>query len=207
MDITGRSDFHETWLAEMPQSLGSFDTFETLEYSIKDRIEHGSKVIDVKPNVKKIVGSQTMFYWYQQEDQVILGTELLAKPQGLIVTLTGKNPEWKGKPPYASDLYDIILEDNNRSIRLFSDDSLSDEGYSIWKRLFALGHRVSVYDKENPGKSFVTFKSQQEMDNYFADNPDLKRYQYVLSESNDVLAETRTLFYLRRHRELIDRLL
>ena len=98
-------------------------------------------------------------------------------------------------------------QDNNRSIRLFSDDSLSDEGYSIWKRLFALGHRVSVYDKENPGKSFVTFKSQQEMDNYFADNPDLKRYQYVLSESNDVLAETRTLFYLRRHRELIDRLL
>jgi hypothetical protein len=208
LDITGRNDFNETWLAEMPQGLGSFDTFDTIDYTIKDRIRHGSEVIDVTNDIKKIVGSQTMFYWYQSGDQIVLATEMLIKAQGLVVTVTGKNPKWRGKPPYASELYDAILDDNNRSLRLFSDESLSDEGYAIWKRMLASGHSVSVYDKENPGKSFVTFNNASEMDEYFADDDtDFKRYQYVLSERNDMLAETRTLFLLRRHREFIDRLL
>jgi hypothetical protein len=51
---------------------------------------------------------------------------------------------------------------------------------------------------------FKTFKTKEEMDNYFElDNTDFKRYQYVLSESGEMLAETRSYFNTRRMRELI----
>ena len=208
MDLTGRSDFIETWLCEMPEGLGKFPTFDTLEYCIKDRIAHGSKPIEIAPNIKKIIGQQVIYYWIESNNDVVLGTELYIKPQGLIVGLTGKNPKWVGHKPYASDLYDIVLKDNNKSLRLFSDNSLSDEGYNIWKRLFNQGHTVSVYDREQPGKTFTTLYSLDDMDKYFKyDDTDFKRYQYVLSEQNVTLAETRSYFHIRRHRELIPGLL
>lgn len=52
-DITGRTDFVETWLTEMPQGLGSFPTFDQIEYTIKDRIKSGSPIIDVNDVAKK----------------------------------------------------------------------------------------------------------------------------------------------------------
>lgn len=208
-DITGRTDFVDTWLTEMPQGLGSFPTFDQLEYTIKDRIKSGSPVIDVTHDTKKIVGKQVLFYWLESSNgEIILGSELQIKPQGLVVSVTGKNPKYQGKSPYASDLYNLILKDSGKSIRLISDVSLSDEGYGIWKRLFQQGHKISVYDSTNPGKSFTTLDSIQDMDQYFAkDDTDFRRYQYVLSEAGEVLAETRSYFNTRRMRELIPGLL
>ena len=207
-DITGRSDFVETWLTEMPQGLGSFPTFDQIEYTIKDRIKSGSKIIDIAPNTKKIVGQQVMFYWIESHGEILLGVELQIKPQGLVVSVTGKNPKYSGRRPYASDLYNIILNDSGKSIRLISDDSLSDEGYAIWKRLFQQGHKISIYDRAEPGKTFTTLDSIENMDKYFGDDDsDFRRYQYVLSESEEVLAETRSYFHTRRMRELIKGLL
>ena len=208
-DITGRTDFVDTWLTEMPEGLGSFPTFDQLEYTIKDRIKSGSPVIDVTQNTKKIVGKQVMYYWIESSNgEIILGSELQIKPQGLVVSVTGKNPKHQGKSPYASDLYNLILKDSGESIRLISDVSLSDEGYGIWKRLFQQGHKISVYDSTNPGKSFTTLDSIQDMDQYFAkDDTDFRRYQYVLSEAGEALAETRSYFNTRRMRELIPGLL
>ena len=91
-----------------------------------------------------------MFYWIEDNSNIILAVELQIKPQALIVSLTGKHPNYTGKPPYASDLYNLILKDNNKSMRLYSDESLSDEGYAIWKRLLDQGHKISVYDKNKP---------------------------------------------------------
>lgn len=208
MDLTGRSDFIETWLTEMPEGLGHFQTFDQIEYTIRDRLRHGSTAIAVDANTKKIVGRQTMLYWVEQNGEIVLGTELVVKPQGLVVTVTGKNPKLVGKKPYASDLYNLILKDNNQSLRLLSDNSLSDEGYAIWQRLLAQGHAISVYDRENPGQSFVTITSLDDMKQYFKhDDSDFKRYQYVLSEQNEVLAETRSFFHTRRMRELVPGLL
>lgn len=208
-DITGRTDFVETWLTEMPQGLGSFPTFDQVEYAITDRIKFGSPVIDVSKNTKKIVGQQVMYYWVESSvGEIILGIELQIKPQGLVVTVTGKNPKYIGKPPYASDLYSLILKDSGKSIRLVSDDSLSDEGYGIWKRLLQQGHHISVYDRAAPGKSFTTLNSIQDMDRYFGNhNNDFRRFQYVLSQAGEVLAETRSYFNTRRMRELIPGLL
>lgn len=202
--IDSRADFINTWLLEMPEGLGKFPTFDQIEYNIKDMIKHGGPPIEVAQNVKKIVGSTVMYYWIDDGKDILLGVELYVKPQGLAVTLTGKNPTLVGKPPYASDLYNIILKDNKVSLRLMSDATLSDEGYNIWRRLFQQGHKVSVYDKEQPGKSFITLNSLDDMDKYFAaGDSDFKRYQYILSESGIMLGETRSHFHTRRFRELI----
>lgn len=192
----------------MPAGLGSFDTVDQLKYSIKDRLAHGSKPVDVAPGVKKIVGQETMYYWVEVNGEIALGMEMLVRPQGLVVTLSGKDGKYRNRKPYASDLYTLVLRDNQKSLRLISDQSLSDEGYAIWKRLFNAGHKISVYDREAPGKSFTTLSSIEDMNQYFADDDtDFKRYQFVLSESGEMLAETRTHFHIRRHRELIPGLL
>lgn len=207
-DITGRTDFIDTWLTEAPQGLGSFSTFDQVKYAIKDRIKSGSKVTAVDSDTKKIVGSQVAYYWIESNKEIILGIELQIRPQALVVSVTGKNPKYKGKPPYASDLYNLILHDTGKSIRLISDDSLSDEGYAIWKRLFQQGNKISVYDRAEPGKTFTTLDSVEDMDKYFAnDDTDFRRYQYVLSDSGEILAETRSYFNTRRMRELVKGLL
>jgi hypothetical protein len=208
MDITGRQDFVETWLSEQPQGLGTFETWDTLEYVIKDRITNGSQVIKLPNNLNKIQGNQTLLYWFGDNANIILATELHKAPQALVVSVTGKNPRYTGKPPYASTLYHAILKDQHQSLRVLSDKTLSDEGYSIWKRLVNLGHSVSVYDTLNPGKTFHTFTSSSELDQFFSkDDTEYKRYQFVLSESGEVLAETRNMFLIRRYRESIPGLL
>jgi hypothetical protein len=134
--------------------------------------------------------------------EILLGVELTIKPQGLVVNLLGKNPKYKSKPPYASSLYNEILKDNPNSIRILSDRELSDEGLNLWKKMIELGHKVSLYDRDNPGKTFKSFNSGDELDQYFKnDDTDFKRYQYVLSE-NAHFIETLANFNTRRAREL-----
>lgn len=201
---TSREDFTETWLMEMPMGIGSFSMYDMIEYNIRDRIRSGSKVIDLGNNLKKIDGEQTKYYWYEDDGKIQLGVELSVRPQGLVVNALGKNPKIRRNPPYASDLYNAILNDSNRSIKLLSDTQISDEAYDLWKRLFKLGHNITVYDRERPGQTMQTFNSVDDMRRFFAyDNEVYKRYQYVLSESGEMLAETRSYFNTRRMRELI----
>jgi hypothetical protein len=201
-----RENFEKTWLVEMPTGLGNFETYDALVYHINDLLNNGVNPVDLGNNIKKIVLSQTIYYWLEdKQSTIILGVELEKRPQALVVMLTGKNPKYRGKQPYASELYKFILDDNkNLSIRLMSDDSLSDEGKAIWDRLFNIGLNVSVYDKQKPGKTFTTFKNSDEMNRYFQhDDTDFKRYQYVLSEIGNMLAETRSYFHIRFFREQI----
>lgn len=200
---SSRTDFTETWLIEMPMGIGSFSMYDAIVYNIKDRIRHGSKVIDLNNNLKKIDGEQTKYYWYEKNGEIELGVELSVRPQGLVVNGLGKNPKNRRVSPYASDLYDAIITDNNRSIKLFSDEQISDEAYSLWRRLFNMGYKVTVYDRENPGQTMQTFDNVAQMRKFFEyDNETYKRYQYVLSESGVMLAETRSYFNTRRMREL-----
>ena len=176
--------------------------FDMLEYNIKDRINSGSKVIPLSNKLNKIEGQQVIYYWYEKNRNILLGVELSVKPQGLVVSGLAKNPKFKG-PPYASDLYDAILNDSNRSIRLFSDIDMSDEAFKVWARMLEMGHKISVYNNKNPGRSFKTITSVDELRSFFrSDDTDFQDYQYVLSESGEVLAETRSYFNTRRMREL-----
>lgn len=203
-DMTGREDFVVSWLCEMPQGMGRFETFAQIEHDIRERLATGGKPINVAGDISKLVGPQVVYYWIEQDGEIALGVELQVKPQALVVALTGKNPKWMGKPPYASDLYNAILRDNDRSLRLYSDEFLSDEGYAIWQKLLDQGHRISVYDKQQPGASFKTIDSADDLARYFKHgDPDFKRYQYVLSESSVAFLDTRSLFSLRRYREVV----
>lgn len=200
---TNRNDFNDTWLFEMPSGIGSFEIFDAFEYSLKDLLKTGIEKIQVINNLYKIDLPSSVYYWYEINGTIALGSELHKKPQGLIVSITAKNPMFRGKSPYASDLYKNILKDSPLNIRILSDTQLSDEGYSIWKNLFRQGLKISVYDKLNPGKSFKTFDNEPQMDEYFKnDDDDFKRYQYVISESILQLAECKSFFNTRRYREL-----
>ena len=200
---TGRTDFNETWLFEMPEGMGHFETFNALEYSIYDLIKSGFTPTKISNDLYKIEGANIVFYWIEKDKTILLGCELEKRPQGLVAIYTGKNPGIRGKAPYASDLYMHILADQHNSIRLLSDISMSDEGYKIWQRLFTGGNKVSIYDKESPGETFKTFNSIQEMDQYFQnDDRDYRRYQYVLSPEGQILGEMRNHFNIRRYREL-----
>jgi hypothetical protein len=197
-----RTDFNESWLSEMPTGIGHIDTYDWLADTIGERIAQGAKVTDLPNNLKKIDSSQTRHYWYQQGTDIVLAAELSVQRQALVVNAIGKNPAYKGKPPYAADLYDAVLKDSDVSIRIMSDRQLSDDGYAIWKRLFALGHKISVYDRKEPGTSYTTFTDASDMDQFFKDNdPKYKRYQFVLSESGK-FGETLSFFSTRRMREL-----
>ena len=199
---TSRTDFNKTWLMESPEGQGSFETFDALEYNIRDRIKAGSPVISLSKDLFKIDGQQVKYYWYAYEGRILLGAELAVRPQGLLVNLVGKSSLKGHTWPYASDLYLAILKDNDKSL-LFSDTQMSTDGLRIWKRLVSKGYPVSVYDRNEPGKSFRTFTDPTELEEFFKDDDrDYRRYQYVLSSPGDVLAETRSYFNTRRYREL-----
>jgi hypothetical protein len=199
---TSRTDFNETWLTETPEGLGDFDLFDMIEHNIKDRIKYGSNVIELANGLKKIDGTQVKYYWYEKNGDIILGAELSVKPQALVVNALAKNKKYKGTP-YATDLYDAILKDSGRSIRLVSDNEMSNKGLNVWIRLLNMGHNISLYDRDNPGQTFKTIETEEELRSYFKDGDrDYKRYQYILSESLE-LVEVRSFFNLRRYRELV----
>lgn len=203
IEQTNRNDFNNTWLFEMPMGLGSFDVYNSFVYSIKDLLDTGIEPVIVSGNLYKIELSSTLYYWYSIKDEIILGSEIHKKPQGLVISITAKNPKYKNKSPYASDLYISILKDNPNNIRILSDTQLSDEGYSIWKNLLSRGAKISIYDKENPGVSFKTITDLDEMEKFFKNNDNhFKRFQYVLSENINQLAECKSFFNTRRMREL-----
>ena len=207
---TSREDFNDTWLTEMPMGLGAFATYDGLRQDIQNLVNSGVQVSDMGNNLRSYVGNQVAYFWYvnPQTEEPILITQLDIKPQALVVSMTGKSPKYKGKPPYASDLYNVILNSTGRSIRLMSDETLSDEGYDIWKRLLSQGNKVSVYDKEHPGQTMITVDTLDDMEKYFKTGDSLfKRYQYVISESGECLAETKSHFNTRRMRELVPGLL
>ena len=187
----------------MPQQVGEMpDIFNSIKYTINDNITHGIKPKKVNNTLNKIVGEQMMIYWYEINNEIALAAELHIKQESLVVSLLGKNPVFKNKPPYASDLYSAIAQDNSKSLRFTSDTVLTDEGSKVWKKLYQLGNKISVYDDDFPGQTFKTIDNEQEMDQFLSDDPAHRRYQFILSKPGAVLAETRAFFQLRRFREL-----
>lgn len=197
---TDRTSFNDTWLSESPQRTVIADYYQNLVDSIRDLITHGKEPEEVNENIKKIMLRTAAYYWYQKDDEIQLAVELTKKPQVLQVRLVGKNPILHNQPPYASDLYNIILNDTKQAIKIESDTLLTDEGIKIWHQLYKNGHTISVYNDEEPGQSFQTINSLKDFNKYFGKR-DSRKYIFVLNESS-FLAETRLFFNTRRIREL-----
>ena len=135
---TSREDFNESWLVEMPMGLGFFSTFDGLKQDIRNLYDSGVNITNVSDDLRSYVGSQVAYFWYvDPHENPILITQLDIKPQALVVSMTGKNPKYKGRPPFTTDLYNVILDSTGRSIRLMSNNVLSDEVYDVWKRLLS----------------------------------------------------------------------
>ena len=198
---TDRTSFNETWLSESPSRIKPVNFYPNLLDTIKDLISYNKQPIDLGNGYFKIVMESLLYYWYEDANSVIqLIIELSKCPQGLRVNLVGKNPSITGQKPFASDLYNAILNDTKKGIRITSDTQLSDEGLNIWKRLYSCGHVVSIYNNEFPGKTFHTINDMKEFNDYFGDSPDFKKYQFVLNELS-FLPETRCYFNTRAIRE------
>ena len=202
--IGSRKDFNDTWLCEMPIGTNPTETFSALKYNIKDFLRYGIMPEQITENVWRIVSVPTLIYWYEKDGIIQLATELQQKPEGLVVTMTGKDSSLRGKPPYASELYSLILKDSDKHIRIMSDILLSDEGYGIWKTLMKMGHRITIYNRDNPGHSMTSFDNIEDMDKFLKHNDNtFGKYQYVLSENLIKMANVRGLFNIRRYRETV----
>ena len=201
-----RVNFESTWLAESPNGIPKTDLSASIITAIRDRLNYGFRAIELGSGYKKIEGDQVVFYWYEDTGKILLGVELEKRYQALVVNGVGKAN--RGVPPYASDLYDVVLRDRKNmpgmnSVRIMSDRDLSEEGLAIWQRLLEKGHKVSIYDAANPGQSFVEITSVEDMQQYFKmGDKEFRRWQYIISESGVVYAETRGFFLTRKMREL-----
>jgi len=184
----------------MPENIGDFELFDMLEYHIKDRLKHTSKV-SLGDNWFKM-GNEVVSYWYEKNGEILLAAEFDVKPQSYVVNSVGK--KYKGSMPYASDLYNRVLKDTHKSIRIMSDVQLSNEGFSIWERLIDQGHSISVYNKNEPGRSFKIL-NKNDLKKYHQADTDFRKYQFIISESS-YINETAAVFGTRRMRELTGRI-
>lgn len=202
MRKTSRSYFNEAFLGESPQRLGPGNYIDNLIDSIHDYVTNDTDIIDLGYvtgfNLKKIEGNTFAYYWFEDDNSIILAVELDKLRYTRRVTLLGKKCVG---PPWAVDLYRAILDDVGGNITLTSDKQLTDSGISIWKRLFDDGDKVTVYDIYQPGSSMKTLNSVDELTDYFGNDVKYQNYRYVLSRKNYV-AETRGFFHTRRIREL-----
>lgn len=198
---TSREDFNETWLTESPKRVSPAEYYSQLVKDIAEFIEYGKEPIQVRDNLYKLIMlDNSLIYYIMEHGSISIGIELEKRPQGMIIRLVGKNPELKG-PPYASALYKLILEDIPANLKLLSDQTMTDSGITIWKRLFKDDYRILVYDSDNPGSSHQLIKGIDEFNLFFDDANNFKKYQFVLT-SPKFLGETVNYFSIRRFREL-----
>jgi hypothetical protein len=200
-----RDFFIESWLSESPARIYPIDPYNNLVYQISEFVKYYPP-IDIISNWKKSQGKDLVYYWYEENKLIILGAEFEITKQSLIINYVAKNSNYKSNPPYASELYKIVLKDlvnYGMSIRVDSDKSLSDEGFKIWTQLLKQGHTIHVYDKTaNSGKSFTKINSIDDLKKYFNDDPDFKKYRYTLTESNSgSIVHLNARFNLKKFRE------
>jgi hypothetical protein len=196
-----REEFIDSWLNEQPERLTQplSGVFPDLVLSIRERREL-QPVTDLG-SCKAIIGKQTSYYWMEDSSgDIILAMETSTKPQCLAVNGSGKDPDHFGRPPFAQDLYRAALASQPLALRLMSDTTLSDGGISVWKRFVRDGYSISIYDREQPGRTFKKIVDANDLDAYVGGR-DSRRFQFVLSKGTEMLSETQAFFATRRMRE------
>lgn len=202
MITDNRQEFIESWLAEMPEGFGSIALYSSLKHNLEELIAKGAEPKTVSQNVWKVTVGSISFYWMGTTDTFDIIAEVEHKPQSLVINSVSKNNYLRGEPPYASQLYAAMLDDNPHSL-LFSDSTLSQQGLNLWKNLVKQGYVVSVFDSQEPGKTRQTFSTPQELEKFYKlYEPSYRRYRYVLSKQGAQIMETIAHFNTRRLREL-----
>ena len=202
--------FNESYILEVPINIGQFPIGNQVIDNIQARIQIGQSPVnldDLNPGLRKIGNGNIIYYWIQDTNNLIqLAVELEKTAYCLIVKIISKTSE-RGQPPYASELYPLILHDQRSQntqaeIRLSSDNMLSDDGFAIWKKMFDDGLKILVYDATDPSKTFIHITSSKELEKYFSKDLASKKWQYLLTESIDQLGDTISRFNRYRLLEL-----
>lgn len=199
-----RKRFVESWLMEFPQRIPPTSTFSGLLGSLEDFLENGLQEIKISPNIRKLELTTTLFYWYEVAGEIVLIVHLDKTPQSVFVNMVGK--KYPQKSPWATELYDAIIQDRGKSIAFKSDVFLSDAGFGIWKRMLEKGRTISVYNTITPGASFHKIESNEELERYFGDSDNFQKYRFVLSEHKQAFLEVMEPFITRRLFELCGRI-
>lgn len=173
-----RTDFTETWLAEMPEFAGTLDTFPSMLAGLNDFLKHGHTPVDLGKNVFKIHINEISTYWVEHEHLPVLIVEIKAAPEACQINMTGKKAEQFGRAPYASDLYELILKDNVTPL-LISDEYLTDSSFEVWARLLKGGKKISVYDVKSV--DLIPITSVEQLKTYY--HPTGNRFRFAISES------------------------
>jgi hypothetical protein len=206
-----RDNFVKTWITESPEGIPNVSLANNIESIINDilnftKMSSEYQVEELGNSLKKLEMRSIVYYWYESNGKMLIGAEFEKRPQALIVRQIGKFN--KGHPPFASDLYDAVLNDRKQidytvtAIRIISDDKLSEEGLRIWERLLQQGHKIMVYDSLSPGQTHIQITTLNQLQSFFKmSDPTFSRYQYVISESSSY-GDLMSIFNLRKIHEI-----
>jgi hypothetical protein len=203
--IDGRIDFNESWLFIEPGQM-EFAAWPAVKNDINDlKKARPNAVQKINNNLYKMDFENDVYYWYEKDGILWIGSILEKKPRNVAVLMTGKNPDASGSP-YASDLYLAIINDlknlsGSPKNLVVSDKTLSASGFKIWHRLFSDGHVVSVYDRTKPGESFTRCETENELKSFFGKDRNYQNYRYILSETPDDQINIWPSFKIRKARE------
>lgn len=138
-------------ISEMPIRIGDIGN---LFNSIKEEIDSAIHDKNIQPqklgyNVYKITDGKIRVYYFMENNIIIGGVLMRNVKDGLFqVDVAGKNPYYKNRAPYVSNLYPHIIDDLSPNEALLSGTQLSTNGLRLWKRLVKMyPQKVSVYDK------------------------------------------------------------
>ena len=111
--------------------------------------------------------------------------------------------QWLYEPPqYISPIELFLIVANGFDGSIVSDVTLTDKGLNIWRRLLSAGYPISVYDKTAPGALHTLIKTVNDFDQYFSNNPEYRKYRFIVSKNINEAIEVRAQFLTRRTREL-----
>jgi hypothetical protein len=165
-------------LFEMPEGIQELkDGFRYIRFEIEDQITAGNKPREIGNGIKKIDTGSELFYWIEDGQEIVLAVNLIKGSDSVIVKVTAKR--YEGKPPYASDLYLAILNDQPKPVKFMGDKQLTAKALRIWKRLLTMGYDIGVYDDNN--RMISKLNSVEELMSFYKkSNQSFRRYQYVL---------------------------
>lgn len=179
--------FRKVYLNEAPQRLDSGGSaYDILLIQLQD-VASRKKSTKVSEFIYTVSDGDVDYFWAGSEDAsaVAIAVSLdRTSPGTSVVDLSAKNPEGIGQPPFASDLYVAAATFLGKKIRFTGGKILSSDGLKAWQQLFKHGHTISVYDNQTNTFAVNQVSSLRELEQYWDENPDFQRFQYVLSEDS-----------------------
>lgn len=199
--------FKNTFIYESPRqiSTGQLSTvINDLRDVINTHISDNTPVWQANKNTFKISTAHNLYYWnINENNEIILAAQINKDPDmSAIVTMLGKDQRYIGKSPYASTLYELIVKDLGKSVTFKSDETLTADAFANWSRLLEKGYKILVFDQNMPGKSCKILKTIDNMKEFYKDDDEFRRYQFVLSENARHALAVYDGFALYRMREL-----